>query len=186
MKIFSSNGSHARRTAKSSALIIALALILVLAVGGTVAYIFTQTDPVINTFTPTEAKITITEETNDNQKTSITVVNKSTGVPVYIRVALVANMIDEAGNVTGAASVPTFTLGKDWIKGSDGYYYYTKAVPVDGSTGNLLKAPIPMELSENMQVVVLADAIQAEPTTAVTQAWGVTVDSNGVIKEAGA
>ena len=44
MKFISSNGSHARRTAKSSALIIALALIVVLAVGGTVAYIFTQTD----------------------------------------------------------------------------------------------------------------------------------------------
>ena len=181
MKIFSSNGSHARRTAKSSALIIALALILVLAVGGTVAYIFTQTDPVINTFTPTEAKITVDEETNSNQKTSITVENISTGVPVYIRVALVANMIDKDENVTGAASVPEFKPGDDWFKGNDGYYYYTKAVPVDGSTGNLLKAP--MELSENMQVVVLADAIQAEPTTAVTQAWGVTVDSNGSISK---
>ena len=183
MKFISSKGSRARRTAKSSALIIALALILVLAVGGTVAYIFTQTDPVINTFTPTEAKITVDEQTNDNQKTSITVVNKSTGVPVYIRVALVANMIDEAGNVTGAASVPTFTRGDDWLEGSDGYYYYTKAVPVGEFTGNLLQSS--MTLSENMQVVVLADAIQAEPTTAVTQAWGVTVE-NGVIKEAGA
>ena len=181
MKFISSNGSHARRTAKSSALIIALALILVLAVGGTVAYIFTQTDPVINTFTPTEAKITVDEETSNNQKTSITVVNNSTGVPVYIRVALVANMIDKDENVTGAASVPEFKPGDDWFKGNDGYYYYTKAVPVDGSTGNLLKAP--MELSENMQVVVLADAIQAEPTTAVTQAWGVTVDSNGSISK---
>ena len=184
MKFISSNGSHARRTAKSSALIIALALILVLAVGGTVAYIFTQTDPVINTFTPTEAKITVNEETNNNQKTSITVKNISTGVPVYIRVALVANMIDEAGNVTGAASVPTFTRGDNWIEGSDGYYYYTEPVPVGGFTDNLLGTE--MTLANNMQVVVLAVAIQAEPTTAVTQAWGVTVDSNGVIKEAGA
>ena len=173
MKFISSNGSHARRTAKSSALIIALALILVLAVGGTVAYIFTQTDPVINTFTPTEAKITVDEETNSNQKTSITVVNNSTGVPVYIRVALVANMIDGAGNVTGAADVPTFTLGDNWLEGSDGYYYYTKAVPVDGSTGNLLKSS--MILDENMQVVVLADAIQAMPKQAVIDAWGQTI-----------
>ena len=181
MKFISSNGSHAGRTAKSSALIIALALILVLAVGGTVAYIFTQTGPVINTFTPTEAKITVDEKTNDNQKTEIIVKNNSTGVPVYIRVALVANMIDEAGNVTGAASVPTFTPGENWKEGSDGYYYYTKAVPVGGFTDNLLGTE--MELSENMQVVVLADAIQAEPTTAVTQAWGVTVDSNGSISK---
>ena len=173
MKFISSNGSHARRTAKSSALIIALALILVLAVGGTVAYIFTQTDPVINTFTPTEAKITVDEKTSDNQKTSITVVNNSTGVPVYIRVALVANMIDKDENVTGAASVPTFTLGKDWIKGSDGYYYYTEPVPVGGSTGNLLEKA--MTLDENMQVVVLADAIQAMPKQAVIDAWGQTI-----------
>ena len=181
MKLFSSNGSRAGRTARSSALIIALALILVLAVGGTVAYIFTHTGPVINTFTPADAKITVDEQTSDNQKTSITVVNNSTGVPVYIRVALVANMIDEAGNVTDAASVPTFTLGENWTEGSDGYYYYTKAVPVGGSTGNLLEKA--MTLDENMQVVVLADAIQAEPTTAVTQAWGVTVDSNGSISK---
>ena len=183
MKFISSNGSHARRTAKSSALIIALALILVLAVGGTVAYIFTQTGPVINTFTPTEAKITVDEDTNSNRKTSITVKNISTGVPVYIRVALVANMIDKDENVTGAADVPTFTLGDNWLEGSNGYYYYTQPVPVGGSTGNLLEKA--MTLDENMQVVVLADAIQAEPTTAVTQAWGVTVE-NGVIKEAGA
>lgn len=183
MKIFSSNGSHARRTAKSSALIIALALILVLAVGGTVAYIFTQTGPVINTFTPTEAKITVDEKISGNQKTKITVKNTSTGVPVYIRVALVANMIDEDGNVTPTEAVPTFTLGENWIQIGE-YYYYKLPVQVGQSTGNLLKAP--MELSENMQVVVLADAIQAEPTTAVTQAWDVTVDSNGVIKEAGA
>ena len=173
MKFISSNGSRAGRTAKSSALIIALALILVLAVGGTVPYIFTQTDPVINTFTPTEAKITVDEETNSNHKTSITVKNISTGVPVYIRVALVANMIDKDENVTGAASVPTFKLGDNWSEGRDGYYYYTQPVPVDGSTGNLLKAP--MELSENMQVVVLADAIQAMPKQAVIDAWGQTI-----------
>ena len=173
MKFISSNGSHAGRTAKSSALIIALALILVLAVGGTVAYIFTQTGPVINTFTPADAKITVDEQTSDNQKTSITVVNISTGVPVYIRVALVANMIDGAGNVTGAASVPTFTLGDNWLVGNDGYYYYTEPVPVGESTGNLLQSS--MKLDENMQVVVLADAIQAMPKQAVIDAWGQTI-----------
>ena len=172
MKFISSNGSHAGRTAKSSALIIALALILVLAVGGTVAYIFTQTDPVINTFTPTEAKITVDEETSTNQKTSITVENNSTGVPVYIRVALVANMIDKDKNVTDAADVPNFTPGDKWIQIGE-YYYYTEPVPVGKSTGNLLQSP--MTLSENMQVVVLADAIQAMPKQAVIDAWGQTI-----------
>ena len=173
MKFISSKGSRAGRTAKSSALIIALALILVLAVGGTVAYIFTQTGPVINTFTPADAKITVDEKTSDNQKTSITVVNNSTGVPVYIRVALVANMIDKDENVTGAADVPEFTPGDKWILGNDGYYYYTEPVPVGQSTGNLLGTA--MTLDENMQVVVLADAIQAVPKQAVIDAWGQTI-----------
>lgn len=173
MKIFSSNGSRTGRTAKSSALIIALALILVLAVGGTVAYIFTHTGPVINTFTPADAKITVNEEISNNQKTEIVVKNNSTGVPVYIRVALVANLIDKDENVTGAADVPMFTLGENWFEGNDGYYYYTEPVPVRESTGNLLKSP--MTLSENMQVVVLADAIQAMPKQAVIDAWGQTI-----------
>ena len=172
MKFISSNGSHAGKAAKSSALIIALALILVLVVGGTVAYIFTQTGPVINTFTPTDAKITVDEKTSGNQKTEITVKNNSTGVPVYIRVALVANMIDDKGNVTAAADVPNFTLGDNWIQIGE-YYYYTEPVPVGQSTGNLLKTA--MTLDENMQVVVLADAIQAMPKQAVIDAWGQTI-----------
>ena len=53
MYFISKNGSHAPK-AKSTALIIAIVLILVMAVGGTVAYIVTHTEPVINQFTPTD------------------------------------------------------------------------------------------------------------------------------------
>ncbi len=171
MKIFSKNGSHAVKT-KSTALIMAIVLVLVMAVGGTVAYIVTHTGPVINTFTPTNAKITVVEDIKDNVKNSITVKNEGTGFPVYIRVALVANAIDDEGNVSGNADVPKFDLGTGWKK-IDGYYYYTSAVEVGASTGNLLSAP--MRLETNTQVIVAADAIQATPKDAVSEAWGQTV-----------
>lgn len=171
MKIFSKNGSHAVKT-KSTALIIAIVLILVMAVGGTVAYIVTHTGPVINTFTPTNAKITVVEDIKDNVKNSITVKNEGTGFPVYIRVALVANAIDDKGNVSGNAEVPAFTPGENWIE-KGGYYYYKLPVEVDASTGNLLSAP--MQLQTNTQVIVAADAIQATPKDAVAEAWGQTV-----------
>lgn len=179
MKFFSKNGSHAAKT-KSTALIIAIALILVMAVGGTVAYIVTHTNPVINTFTPTNAKITVEEDIRENYKDSITVKNDSTGFPVYIRVALVANAIDDKGNVSGNAEVPGFTLGTNWIQIGE-YYYYTQPVAVNASTGDLLSAP--MKLETKTQVIVVADAIQATPKDAVIEAWGVTVDADGGISK---
>ncbi len=174
MYFISKNGSHAPK-AKSTALIIAIVLILVMAVGGTVAYIVTHTEPVINQFTPTEAKISVVEDIEDNVKNSITVKNDkndSTGVPVYIRVALVANAIDDNGTVTGNAAVPEFALGTGWEKIGE-YYYYTSAVEVGASTGNLLSGK--MTLEANTQVIVVADAIQATPKDAVIAAWGADV-----------
>lgn len=168
MYFISKNGSHAPK-AKSTALIIAIVLILVMAVGGTVAYIVTHTEPVINQFTPTEAKITVVEDIEDNVKNSITVRNDSTGVPVYIRVALVANAIDDNGTVTGNAEVPAFALGTGWVQIGE-YYYYTSAVEVGASTGNLLGDN--MTLDTDTQVIVVADAIQATPKDAVIAAWG--------------
>lgn len=178
MKFISKNGSHAPK-AKSAALIIAIVLILVAAVGGTVAFIATHTAPVINQFTPTEAKITVEEDFTDNVKNVITVKNDSTGVPVYIRVALVANRIAADGTVTGKVDDPKITLGDDWIQGKDGYYYYPKPVAVGASTGNLLR--VPLTLANGTQVIVMADCIQATPVDAVKDAWNVTVDASGTI-----
>lgn len=179
MKFISKNGSHAPK-AKSAALIIAIVLILVAAVGGTVAFIATHTEPVTNQFTPTEAKITVNEKFDGKTKEIITVKNDSTGFPVYIRVALVANQIaDDSNTVTGKAPDPNITLGDGWIEGSDGYYYYTKPVAVGDSTDNLLGASL--TLANGTQVIVMADCIQATPVDAVKDAWHVTVGDDGII-----
>lgn len=179
-------GKYSRERRRRPALwaALALALVLTLTAGGTVAYLFTNTDAVTNTFTPAEPGIEIVEKFDGTYKEEITV--KNTGdITVYVRVMLVASYQNEAGEVCGThtAAEPTFTLGTDWVKIGD-YYYYKKAVPAEQSTGNLLGTSITLDENQDcckMHVDVLAQAIQAEPTDAVINSWKVTLDQNGHI-----
>lgn len=176
-----------RRLAPWAAL--ALALVLALSVGGTVAYLFTNTGSVVNTFTPGKTDITITEDLDKEEpKKNNIVVNTTGNVPVYVRVMLVATYQDENGQVCGqhgTVTVPEFKLNTPyWVKGDDNFYYYTTTVI--GSTESLIKEGSSIELDQAedgcvMHVEVLAQSIQAEPADAVKDAWGVdptTLGSN--------
>ena len=184
MKLFSSRSSHAakkRGAKKLPTAAIAIFLVVIMAIGGTVAYLMDRTDSVINTFKPASSGITIEEEVKENCKTEIAV--KNTGdIGAYIRVSLVANYYDENGNITGGAAIPNFTLNSEkWFLGNDGYYYYKQPVAADDVTDNLLASESKMQLEDNMQVTVLAQSIQASPTSVVHDKWGVTVNSDGTL-----
>ena len=176
MKIFSTKSSraagnrHAAR--KVSALAIAIILLIVIGIGGSVAYLASIADkPVTNSFTPGEIKTEIDEGFNDDNtvKTSV-IVNNTGNTSAYIRVAVVANAIDEDDNITGAADVSDKLKGSDWTKLGD-YYYYNGIVQAGGETSNLLNDE-GIDLT-GIQVTVLASAIQVEPADAVIEAWGV-------------
>lgn len=184
MKLFSSRSSHAANNGgakKLSAAAIAIILVVVMAIGGTVALLMDSTDSVTNKFAPASSGITIKEEVKENCKTEIAV--KNTGdTGVYVRVSLVANYYGENGNITGGAAVPDFTLNSDkWFVGNDGYYYYRQPVAAGDVTDNLLASESKMQLEDNMQVTVLAQSIQASPTSVVYDKWGVTVNSDGTL-----
>ena len=184
MKLFSSRSSHAANNGgakKLSAAAIAIILVVVMAVVGTVALLMDSTGSVTNKFAPASSRITIEEEVKENCKTEIAV--KNTGdTGVYVRVSLVANYYDENGNITGGAAVPDFTLNSDkWFVGNDGYYYYKQPVAAGDVTDNLLASGSKMQLEDNMQVTVLAQSIQASPTSVVHDKWGVTVNSDGTL-----
>ena len=175
-----------RKFIKSSLLLIAVAALLVAAVGGTVAYLVTNTSSVVNTFTPANVHTEIKEEFDGTNKSSIKVENKG-NIPVYVRVALVGNWCkNEGGNtVIVDAYTPNFSLGNGWIKGNDGYYYYTTPLGAGGTTSDLLGTSITESVRADgarLEITVLQQSIQAEPTTAVQNAWGVTV-SNGMISK---
>ena len=157
----------------------ALILIICLAVGGTVAFIVTQTQAVKNTFTPSDVEVKIQEVFQDNIKSSITVLNVDDAdkedVPCYIRVKLVSNIQDNDGNVLRAAPLGEISLNSDWIDGGDGCYYYKNVVEVGQSTSNLLADGASITLTDGQVVEVLAEGIQAMPKQAVIDAWGQTI-----------
>lgn len=175
------NGSGGRK----AALILSLCLIFALAVGTTLAYLKANTSPVENTFTAAKSDIKIDEDVTGGQKKSIIVQNTGTAVS-YVRVKLVCNWVDKDGNVS-ATPVPAPTItNSDWLE-KDGIYYYTKPVAPTGQTSNLLDGnPITQPNAPegcHLEVTVLAESIQAAPSTAVEGAWAVKV-VNGALTPA--
>ena len=176
------NGSGGRKTA----LILSLCLIFALAVGTTFALLKASTAPVENTFTAAKSDIKIDEDVTGGQKKSIVVQNTGTAVS-YVRVKLVMNWVDENGNVS--ATPVNITVDYDntkWFE-QDGIYYYKMPVAANGGeTTNLLKADSPITEPADkpagchLEVTVLAESIQAAPSTAVEGAWtAVKVGSDG-------
>lgn len=174
------NGSGGRKTA----LILSLCLIFALAVGTTFALLKASTDPVENTFTAAKSGTDIVEELDGNQKKSIVVQNTGTAVS-YVRVKLVMNWVDESGNVSAEPVNITPSITADWFE-QGGIYYYKMPVAANGETTNLLKTPITQGTAPDgchLEVTVLAESIQAAPSAAVQQSWGVGVDSNGYLTQ---
>ena len=174
------NGSGGRKTA----LILSLCLIFALAVGTTFALLKANTEPVTNTFTAAKSGTDIVEELDGNQKKSIVVKNTGTAVS-YVRVKLVMNWVDESGNVSAEPVNITPSITDDWFL-KDGIYYYKMPVAAKDFTTNLLQTPITQDAAPegyHLEVTVLAESIQAAPSKAVTDSWGVRVDSNGYLTQ---
>lgn len=174
------NGSGGRKTA----LILSLCLIFALAVGTTFALLKANTEPVTNTFTAAKSGTDIVEELDGNQKKSIVVKNTGTAVS-YVRVKLVMNWVDESGNVSAEPVNITPSITDNWFE-QGGIYYYKMPVAAKGETTNLLQTPITQGTAPegyHLEVTVLAESIQAAPSAAVQQSWGVGVDSNGYLTQ---
>lgn len=186
---------------KKSMLITSVALLLLVAVGTTLAYIFTKTEPVGNKFNPSKVSCAVVEDggnpvaagTHNTGTEKKDVQIKNTGdTDAYIRVAVVVNWMSEDGTkvwatkpVEGTDYSITYATGTGWEKGSDGYWYYTRSVPpTDGSnlTGILIenatqlvdKGPVGTDNTQYyLSVEIVASAIQAEGVgaTSAQDAW---------------
>lgn len=177
------NGSGGRK----AALILSLCLIFALAVGTTVALLVAHTNAVTNTFKAAESGTHIEEVTKDGVKSSIIVQNTGTATS-YVRVKLVMNWVDKSGNVS--AEPVNITVRYDttnWFE-QDGIYYYKTPVGPNMTTDNLLQKDKHItEPTEgkpdgcHLEVTVLAESIQAAPSTAVEGAWKVVKVDNGAL-----
>lgn len=172
-----------RLTTKKLCLLIAVLLLSVATVGGTLAYIFTQTTAVVNKFTPSEVTCKINEKMDGTTKSDVTVTNTG-DTTAYIRAAVVVTWQNADGEVLGELPVAgtDYTIifnNTDWAV-KDGYYYYKSVVGVDKTTKttkNLINSCVASAAAPvdgyKLHVEIIADAIQAEPADAVTEAWGV-------------
>lgn len=189
-----------RRLNPRFVLLVCMALIVTSLVGGTLAYLLTQTDPLVNTFEPGKVPVTIPEEFNGETKSNVTV--KNTGnVEAYIRAKVVVTWKD------GDAIAPTVPVpgaegstedyyieynvndGSKWVLHTDGYYYYTVPVSAGGETDVLINKCYQLQPSDyQLCVDILAESIQADGVDGigmhpVTLAWGshVTVNDDGTL-----
>ena len=180
-----------RGTKRLTALLLSGLLLVTLIVGGTVAYLVTQVTPITNTFTPSQVTCAVTEDFDGTVKRNVNVTNTG-DTDAYIRVKLVTYRVNDNGDhIGGTASVPDFTPGTNWVKHSDGYYYYTLPVkPNERPTAALIES---IELTGpyndadgGKQVIeVMAEAIQSRPMEAVGKSWGVIISKGRVFPYSG-
>ena len=181
---------------KRHILTIALVSVICCIISGvTLAYVFTHTDPLENTFDPSKVSCQVLEgedgHTFDGEtKTNVKIQNTGQ-TDAYIRAAVVVTWMSE-DKKTVTASVPqentdysiTYAIGSGWLKGADGFWYYTSPVAVDDNTKVLINdchlldtANIPEGFYLSVEIV--ASAIQSTPEYVVTQQWSSGVNSVG-------
>lgn len=180
------SGRHGIRMNRTAVLLIAIILLISTAVGSTVAFLATKTEPVENSFEYANVSCKVTQ--NCDTDGSIVQVKNTGTISAYIRAAVVANWIDVDGNI--AASVPegysydlTCSSGS-WAQGKDGFFYYLLPVAPGALTeGSLLTCTVacPDDPEYTLSIEVLTEAIQSTPASAVNEAWSAAVDGSGML-----
>ena len=168
------------------ALLVSLVLLFTITVGGTIAFIYTQTQSVTNTFKPSNVACEVDEDFDEKIKKDVSI--KNTGdTEAYIRARIIVNWMDNDGNVSAVKPVDddySLTLGDmdNWLKIGE-YYYYIHPVDAGESTTDLINTCIQKKQKEGyfLSVEILAEAIQSTPSTVVTDSWNITLDGNGKI-----
>lgn len=169
------------RWKRSGILLAAVIVLLAGAVGGTWAFLVAQSEPVQNNFTYAHVSCTIDEKFENGVKSDVQIQNTG-DISAYIRARIVVTWKDASGNVS---AVPventdyTITFNEtDWTQQGD-YWYCKTAVNPNGFTPELIteckktdNANVPDDY--DLSVEILADAIQSEPASAVTEAWNYT------------
>ena len=184
-------------TNKKLVIITATVLLLAVAVGTTLAFVFTKTAPVENTFTPSNVACAVVENDPKTENTGNIVYTgdvktdvkiKNTGdTDAFIRVAVVVTWKNTEGNVyalkpaEGADYTMTLDLANGWVKGADGYYYYKDAVNPNALTNVLITnatqsvtGPVGTDGTQYyLSIEIVASAIQANGmgATSAQDAW---------------
>lgn len=170
---------------KIQILLLSFLLITTMAAAGTLAYLSARTTDLKNTFKPTHVTCQVTEQFDGTTKSSVNVTNTG-DIEAYIRVKLVSYRVNQEGqHIGGAAEVPDFAPGTNWVK-NGAFYYYTLPVnpgeqPADDLIDQITLSGSYQDADGGKQVIeVMAEAIQSGPVEAVGSSWGVTIAPGSV------
>lgn len=172
------------RTSKSVAILVSLAMLLCISVGGTVAFLVSSDGPLYNLFNPSEVTTKVVEDiTTDPTKKQDVKIQNTGDTDAWIRAAVVVTWQDEDGNVYGQAPKEgidyhlELPVEWDWICSIyTKFYYYSDSVPAGGTTSNLIEA---CYLDEDanvpdgyyLNVEIVASGIQSNPRDVVVNEW---------------
>lgn len=180
-----------KRSVKPFLIAFCVCILACAAVSGSLAWLISTPEPVVNSFIPGVVTIEVDEKFDGSTKSDVSI--KNTGnVPAYIRVALVSAWVDDKGNIAAKhASLDdcNITRGDDfdqfWFKGTDGFYYCKTVIEPEGSTPILIKScTVKGEEHEyDFELQVIASAVQSLPTTTVEAVWPVVVGTDGTLAE---
>ena len=157
---------------KSAVVLLSLTVALaILLVGGSLAFILTETGVLANIFRPARVDVVI----NNN-----TIVNDSE-IPVYVRAAVVVTCVKDGV----VLSNPTYVINAldGWVEDTEtGYWYYTKKLDVGSQIDFIDSITVSSPLDgADLYAEILTSVIQAIPDDAVEQSWGVTVNGDGTL-----
>ena len=165
---------------------IILLLLVPLLVGVTIAYLI-ATASKTNSFTVgnVEASVSKTYSSQTKETTNVRVQNTG-NVDSYIRLSIVYSKRLSDGTIIGEEPVlgtdytVTLSSSSKWLLSQDGYYYYTDRVSPNGYTDNIIDSFRSLLTGdEDLYLQVVAEAIQADPSRAVSEAWVNTTVTNG-------
>lgn len=177
------------RWRKEFVLLVSVFAMIAGVVGGTVAYLVADTEPLTNNFDLAEVSCSVKEEFDNRIKENVKIQNTG-DIPAYIRAKVVVTWKDEDGNVYGQAPVKGTDYSIqynaiDWEQDGDYWYYDEPVAPVTENncyTPVLINScsPIADQTPEgyHLSVEILAEAIQSEPIKAIQEAWSYTPSNN--------
>ena len=167
-----------------------------IAVGGTLAFLAARTDPAENVFSPAAVACRVVETFENNVKRDVFIQNTG-ATDAYIRARIqVTWMRDaDAADQTVTAAVPregvdyTLTLAEDsgWLRLGDTWYCVAPVAP--GAQTPVLIASCRLTSGAvvpegyHLSVEIVSGAVQAAPTDAVIQAWGVRLENGRIAGE---
>lgn len=178
-------------TASTKMMVLAISIILLLstAVMGTMMFLVSKTPVVTNTFAPAKVTCEVQEQFDGTVKKDVTAKNTS-NIDAYLRIKLVSYRVNTDGErIGGTVVIPNFTPSSGWFE-QDGFYYYHKPVApgeipevkLIGDSGITLVTYTDADGGKQV-IEVIAEAIQAKPTSVVADQWNVTVNDSGTISK---